>query len=472
MRNLLIAVGLLAVVAASVGAYYTHERPEEEIQYSYLRVTRGDVVDVVGATGTLQPVRTVAVGSQVSGNIKALYADFNSIVRQGQVVAELDPSLYQSQVEQARANLTRSETDRDRQRVALEQARATFERIRSLFNRKIATQQEFETARVGVRLAEASLKSAEAAIVQARASLGQAEVSLGQTVIRAPADGIITSRSVDVGQTVAARLNAPTIFVIADDLAKMQVVANVDESDVGQVRPGQVARFRVDAYPGDTFIGTVSQVRLNPIVSQNVVTYATVIDVPNPRLQLKFGMTAYVTIEIARKANVLRVPNGALHYRPEADIFTELRQPVPPDLEQATPEPAAPLDTPAAADDVQPAGEAMHVRGSGSAASHRTAARTIDQLFGPPDPMETDGRVWLNAGGQLKSVRLRLGITDGMWTELLGHELADGQSLVSSIVTPAMLAAAASRRAAASPWNSQRRTTNPFQMGGGGHRFR
>ena len=483
MRRLLTTLILLAVVAGSVGAYYKYGRPEEETRFSYLEVTRGDVVESVAATGMLQAVRTVMVGSQVSGRIKALYADFNTIVRQGQIIAELDPALFETQVEQARANLTRSQTDRDRLKIALEDARNKLKRTESLFDRKIATQQDLETAQVTVRSAEFSLKSSDASIVQSQASLDQAEVSLAHTVIRAPIDGVVMSRNVDVGQTVAASMNAPTIFILAGDLTNLQVVASVKEADVGRMRPNQVVGFRVDAFPGEEFLGSVSQVRLNPIVSQNVVTYATVIDVPNPELKLKLGMTAVVTIEIARKTNVLRVPNGALRYRPDADIFADLKLPVPVELQRDASGRGGPTAGTggggrggsnvargqADRDREAGAGSSQKTVGIAAIAETKPGARTIDQLFGALSRTVTRGRAWLYMGGQLKAVQVRLGISDGTWTELLSDELSEGQQLVLNIVTPAMAAAARL------PGNQQRpgeqgRTANPFQGGGaGGH---
>ena len=244
-----ILVVLAVVVAGSVGAYYRFRGPEGEVKVTTLPVSKGEIVESVGATGTLQAVTTVQVGSQVSGNIKALYADFNSIVKQGQVVAELDPSLIQTQIEQGRANLARSQADVDRLRVSVEDARSKLKRNQSLADRKLVSPQDLEASQVAVRAAEAQLKSAEAAVIQSQASLNQSEVNLQHTVIEAPIDGIVISRNVDVGQTVAASMNAPTLFIIAADLTKMQVNANVDESDVGRIRPGQRVRFRVDAYP-------------------------------------------------------------------------------------------------------------------------------------------------------------------------------------------------------------------------------
>ncbi len=273
---------------------------------------------------------TVQVGTQVSGTIQELNADFNSLVRKGQVLARLDPSLIQSQIEQARANLIRAEADLERLRVALDDARTKLTRARELSEKKLIAQTELEAAEVAVRSAEAQLRSQQAGVTQSQASLKQNEVNLAHTVIESPIDGLVISRNVDVGQTVAASMSAPTLFVLAADLTKMQVLASLDESDVGRIRPGQLVHFRVDAFPTEEFTGNVTQVRLQPTTVQNVVTYQTVIDVPNPGLKLKPGMTANVNIEIARRADVLRVPNTALRFRPTPEIFAALGQTPPP----------------------------------------------------------------------------------------------------------------------------------------------
>ncbi len=325
---------LIAAIGAGAGAYYIR-RGGPEIQVNTSPVTRGDIIDSVGATGTLQAVTTVQVGSQVSGNISWLGADFNSIVRKGQQIARLDPSLFQTQVEQARANLTRAKADVERNRVAVEDAQTKFTRATELAERSLLPRSELDAAKAALDAARAMLQSAEAQVVQAQAALNQAEVSLEHTVITAPIDGIVTSRSVDVGQTVAASLSSPTLFVIAADLTKMQVNANIDEADVGRIRPAQRVTFRVDAYPAEEFTGTVAQIRLQPVVVQNVTTYGTVIDVPNQELKLKPGMTANVKIEIARRTDVLRVPNAALRFRPTPEVFAALNQPVPPEAQLA-----------------------------------------------------------------------------------------------------------------------------------------
>ncbi len=330
MKRTLLVVAIVAAVAGAGYAYYRFHQTPEPPTVNTARITRGDVAEAVGATGQLQAVTTVQVGTQVSGTILELNADFNSLVRKGQVLARLDPSLFQTQIEQARANLLRSEADTERLRVALDDTRTKLARARELSEKKLIALTELEAAEVAVRSAEAQLRSQQASVTQSQASLRQNEVNLQHTVIESPIDGLVISRNVDVGQTVAASMSAPTLFILAADLTKMQVIASLDESDVGRIRPKQTVRFRVDAYPNAEFVGSVTQIRLQPTTIQNVVTYQTVIDVPNPELRLKPGMTATVSIEIARKADVLRVPNAALRFRPTADMFTAFGQTPPP----------------------------------------------------------------------------------------------------------------------------------------------
>ncbi len=330
MKKLILIVVVLALVGAGAGAYYM-TRPEKEPEVRTGQVSRGDIVDVVAATGTLEAVTTVQVGTQVGGIIQELYADFNSIVRKGQVIARLDPTLLQTNIEQQRANVTRSEADLDRLKVGLADAQQKLDRAKALFEKNLLPRTDLETAQVNVQSAQAQIKSSEAGLVQAKSQLNTAEVNLAHTVITAPIDGIVISRAVEPGQTVNAGMSAPTLFILAADLTKMQVNANIDEADVGRMRPRQAVTFRVDAFPNETFTGAVEQVRLQPTTVQNVVTYQTVIDVPNQQLKLKPGMTANVTIEVSRKTNVLRVPAAALRFRPTAEVFAALHQDMPPE---------------------------------------------------------------------------------------------------------------------------------------------
>ena len=333
MKKLILTLIVLGIVGGGTAAYYlTKDGPEPTV--STLQITRGDIVDSVGATGTLEAVETVDVGTQVSGTVSELYADFNSIVKKGQVIARLDPSLIQTQIEQQRANVVRAEADLERLRVTLADAQQKLSRAKELATRNLIPRTELETAEINVQSAQAQIRSSMAGLTQARSQLNTQEVNLGHTVIRAPIDGIIISRNVDQGQTVAASMNAPVLYSLAADLTKMQVIANIDEAEIGKMRPGQPVSFRVDAYPTDTFHGSVHQVRLQPTTVQNVVTYSTVISVPNEELKLKPGMTANVTIEISRKNDVLRIPNAALRFRPSTDIFAALKQEVPPELQR------------------------------------------------------------------------------------------------------------------------------------------
>ncbi|HEY7189014.1 MAG TPA: efflux RND transporter periplasmic adaptor subunit, partial [Vicinamibacterales bacterium] len=319
---------LLALLGG--GGYYGYLRYKGEkptLQLVTATVSRGSVVQGIDATGRLQAVTTVQVGSQVSGTIKELHADFNSQVKKGQVVAELEPSLFQTQVEQAEATVARSQADVERSKVQLEDTKLKLARAKDLAARKLIPAADLETAEANDRQAEAALKSAQANLVQGQANLNQNKVNLSHTIITAPIDGVVINRNVDVGQTVAASMQAPVLFEIANDLAQMQVNANIAESDIGSIAVGQPVRFQVDAFPGQNFTGTVSQVRLNPVIEQNVVSYVTVIAVPNPDLRLRPGMTANVTVEVARADETLRVPTSAVRFTPTPEVFAMLGQP-------------------------------------------------------------------------------------------------------------------------------------------------
>jgi len=384
MRTRVAVVSLIAVAAVGAAGYsYWRARTPAPPALVMATVTRGDVVETVEATGTLEPVTTVRVGTQVSGTIKSLSADFNSRVRRGQVIARLEPSLFETQVEQARATVVRLEAEARRVMVQLEDTRNKLKRARELAAMQLIPATELETAEVNVRQAEAALNAADAQIVQARASLNQSQVNLAHTIITAPIDGIVISRNVDVGQTVAASMQAPTLFVIARDLSAMQVNASVAESDIGRIQAGQSVSFRVDAYPDHIFAGTVSQVRLEPVVEQNVVSYITVIDVSNPGLKLKPGMTANVTVEIDRSDDVLRVPNAALRLRPPVEV-------------QA------------------PNGE----------------------RHGPA--------VWTPVDGRLARISVRVGLTDGAYTAVFSEGLSEGTDVVTGITADAVDIPAAS----------------------------
>lgn len=335
MKKLLITLIVVIVVAGAAGGayYYKYGKPPEP-EVSTQQITRGDVIQKVGATGTIEAVTTVDVGTQVTGVIMELYADFNSIVKKSQLVAKIDPKTIEATIERDKANLESAEANLERQKVSLEDSKNKLRRAEDLFRKNLATQQDLETAQVTVKTNEASIKGQDASIKQTKAQLNQDLVNLEYTNIYAPIDGIVINRKVDVGQTVVSNNAATSLFQIAADLTKMQVKAGVDESDVGKLRTGQRVTFRVDAFLDKEFVGTVSQIRLQPVVTQNVVTYTTMINVPNPNRELRPGMTATVNIEIARRDNVLRVPLAATRFRPTREIFEALNLPLPPELLQ------------------------------------------------------------------------------------------------------------------------------------------
>jgi HlyD family secretion protein len=331
MKKLITIIILLAVVGSAGGWYYMRKNTKEP-EVRTAQISRGDVVQAVQATGTLEAVTTVQVGTQVGGIVQDLNADFNDFVKKGQVIARLDPTILDTQIEQQRANVTRAEADLERLKVSLADAQQKLTRAQSLADKNLLPKTDLETAQVNVESAKAQIKSSDAALVQAKSQLHTAEVNREHTVITAPIDGIVIQRSVERGQTVNAGMSAPTLYILAADLTKMQINANIDEADVGTMRTGQHVNFRVDAFPAETFNGTVQQVRLQPTTVQNVVTYQTVINVPNQQFKLKPGMTANVTIEITRKSNVLRMPVAASRFRPTTEVFAALKQEPPADF--------------------------------------------------------------------------------------------------------------------------------------------
>jgi HlyD family secretion protein len=435
-------VGILLVASAGIGVRaYIASRESDAPKVATALVTRGAVADVVAATGTVQAVTTVQVGTQVSGTVAWLGADFNSIVHKGQVIAKLDPSLFEAQVEQARANQTKAAADLDNAQVKVADAQQKYQRAKDLSAKQLIAQSDLDAAKVALDLAEATVRSIRAQLVQAQAAVNQAQLNLDHTIITAPIDGIVIGRSVDAGQTVAASFSSPTVFSIAADLTDMQVSASIDESDIGRIRPAQRVTFQVDAYPNERFSGKVSQVRLQPTVVQNVTTYSVIIDVPNAALKLKPGMTANVTIEIAARENVVRVPNAALRFRPTAAMFTALGQTAPTKETTINAETVLRLRSGQAEHAEKPfsassASSALNVV-SASRVGSDSKATTIDALFGPLTEVQTDGRVWTYENNQLKPVPVRLGISDGQTTELIRGEVQPDTPVVTNITTGA-----------------------------------
>ncbi len=379
---ILLALGVLAAIAW----WLIPKQPAAENRYVTAPLERGDITQTVSANGTLNPVRLVNVGSQVSGIVRKLYVDFNDHVQAGQVLLELDPALTRAQLQQSEANVASATA-------SLELAQANEARARNLYAQEFVSRQALDQAVQALKLAQAQLLVAQAQAARDR-------TNLAYTVIRSPVTGVVVSREVDLGQTVAASLQTPTLFKIAQDLGKMQIDSSYAEADIGKIRVGQPATFRVDAYPDRSFRGVVRQVRLNPTMQQNVVTYNVVIAVDNPEKILMPGMTAYVGIAIAQRENVVLVPNAALRFRP-----------------------------------VEPASSKGNPRG--------------DKAKGGKDKSDTTpmGTVYILENGQPKPLRIAVGITDNRMTEVVGGELKEGAAvIVEDSQPPAKKAAATGMR--------------------------
>ena len=329
LKNKWTIVTVILVAVVLFAAFGLNRK--DKTQYFTAKAERGDIRAVVEATGTINAVTSVQVGSQVSGNIYRLHVDFNSKVKRNQLIAEIEPSLFQGALlqakadyENAKANVASAKANLEKAKAAQEQTKADYDRTLGLAKAAVMSQQQLDLAKAnydsavaGVSAADAQVTQAVAQVEQRKAAVSVAQTNLDHTYIYAPIDGTVVNRAIDVGQTVAASLQAPTLFTIAQDLTKMQVYTATDESDVGQIRVGQKVSFKVDAFPRETFNGTVSQIRMNPTTVQNVVTYNTIIDFDNPELKLFPGMTAYVTIPVASARDVIKIPNGALRYSPD-----------------------------------------------------------------------------------------------------------------------------------------------------------
>ncbi|MGB4301534.1 MAG: efflux RND transporter periplasmic adaptor subunit [Acetomicrobium sp.] len=312
---------------------------KESMIYETAQIERRDISSYVTAIGTVSAVTTVDVGTQVSGTIKEIYVDYNSTVKKGQMIALIDPTTFEAQVEQAKANLMHAKAALQKAKATLEDAQRNLNRQKLLWDRDLIARSELDAAQTNYDLALAGVSEAEANVYQAQAALKKAETDLGYTRIYSPVDGIVVSRDVDAGQTVAASFQTPTLFTIAQDLTKMQIETNVDEADIGEVKEGLSVTFTVDAYPEAVFSGTIKQVRIASSVVENVVTYPVIIDVANPDLMLKPGMTANVTIITDKKEDVLAVPSAALRYRPSDYLGNTLRGRVIWVLENGKPSP-------------------------------------------------------------------------------------------------------------------------------------
>lgn len=381
---------VVAILAVAGTAYYRLRASDEGPVLQMAVVARGDVIELVEATGTLSPVDTVEIGAQVTGRIQRLGADFNDRVVEGQILARLEPESLQAQVDQAAATVARLEADVNRAEVTLGDAETKLARAETLASQQLVSQADLDAARSTRDAARAALVSARAQVVQAQASLQQARVNLGHTIIRSPTSGVVLSRNVEAGQTVTSGLQTPTLFVIARDLERMEVQANVDEGDIGRVESGQPVTFTVDAYGSRTFTGRVADVRLQPVVEQNVVTYTTIIEVENPGLLLKPGMTATVRIETGRADDALVVPSAALRFRPTPELLQAMGGP--------------------GAVSAMPARSARGGTGEGPAV------------------------VWTVEDGLLRPVTVTAGVSDGATVAVESPDLGEGMEVVTGVL--------------------------------------
>src|SRR4030067_248991 len=314
MKKILIIGGITIVIG--IAAFILFRGNKNEPKFRFDKVARGDIEMAVTATGTVNPVTTVLVGTQVSGTIKDIFVDFNTPVKKGQLIALIDPALFEAQVNQAKANLFSAKTNLEKAEAILIDAKRTMDRNKELFSKNLIARSDLDTSETNYETAKASVSAAKSQVAQTEAALSLAETNFHYTRIVSPVDGIVVSRNVDVGQTVAASFQTPTLFSIAQDLTKMQIDTNVEEADIGKIKTEQEVDFTVDAYPDISFKGTASQVRNAPITVQKVVTYDVVIKMDNPELKLKPGMTANVSIILSTKKDVLRIPNAALRFSP------------------------------------------------------------------------------------------------------------------------------------------------------------
>ncbi|MEW6068151.1 MAG: efflux RND transporter periplasmic adaptor subunit [Nitrospirota bacterium] len=381
MKKILFIIAVVLVISIAILIALRSKKSEPEFRTE--NVLRGDIVATVVATGTLNAVTTVLVGTQVSGMVKEIYVDFNSPVKKGQLIALIDPATFEAKVQQAEANLSLAKANLQKAEASLVDAERTYRRNKDLFERNLIAKSEIDTAETNYEKAKADVAASKAEISQRDAILRDAQTNLRYTRILSPVDGVIVSRDVDVGQTVVASFQTPTLFTIAEDLTKMQIDTNVDEADIGRIKIGQDAEFTVDAYPALTFNGKVFQIRISPIIVQNVVTYDVVIRVDNSDLRLKPGMTANVNIIVAKREDVLNIPNSALRARP-------------------------------------PLGSRYNKLKIGGRTKEKGDKETT---------------IWVLEKEMLKQIEIKTGISDGNNTEVISGELKEGQEVIVEFLT-------------------------------------
>jgi len=432
-KKIIIGIAAVVVIAGAILGWSMLRNNKNGVpKFRLEKLTKGDIEAVVTTSGTVNPITKVEVGSQVSGKIAKLYVDFNSQVKAGQILAELDLSTFESRVKQNEANYLSAQASVDKAKVTLANLQRQYERSLSLFEKDLISFEEKDTAEANYLGAKTDLQSANARLEQARSQLDQSKLDLSYAIIRSPIDGVVISRDMNLGQTVQASFTAPKIFVIANDLSHMQVECDVDEADVGKVKEGQKVRFSVDAFPDNTFNGSVKQVRFSPTVTTNVVTYTTIVDAENPELKLRPGMTATVSIITGEAKGVLRVPNGALRFTPtlpaeelgkimkEAGerMFAKRQAEGGPGKAQegsSTQAPGGPQSAPSGAQTMAPSQAGGMFQGMGGTGGQRRKPTTV---------------WYLDENGKLAVTFIRAGVTDNSYTEVLRGDLKEGQEII------------------------------------------
>jgi HlyD family secretion protein len=439
-----IIVALVIVTGAILGLTVFRNGKNGEVKYKTETIGRGDIEALVVTSGTLNPIEIVDVGAQVSGKIEKLFADFNSPVTKGQIVAELDQEPLKMKIDQNEANYKSRLASLERSKVSLGQAEKGYERAKALSAKALLSTEETEAAEAAYLGAKSDLISAEASLAQAKSTLDLSKVDLAYAVIRAPVDGVIITRKVNVGQTLQSNYAAPVLFQVATDLTKMKVECSVDESDIGKVKEGQKVRFTVEAYPNENFNGVVQQVRFSPETVQNVVTYTTIVNVENPEKKLLPGMTATVSIIVGEAKNVLRVSNAALRFTPNLSaaelekMMQEMRDRMMAQRQAQGGQPGAGAPGGAA-----PAGTGGRPEGQGG---QMTAFRQGGMQGGAEGQTgrvrQQAPRVWImDKDGKLKMSFLRTGVSDTSYSEMLRGEIKEGDVVITGTETPATRAA-------------------------------
>ncbi|MGD9345573.1 MAG: efflux RND transporter periplasmic adaptor subunit [Candidatus Aminicenantes bacterium] len=429
-RKLIIGITVAVAVAVFVfGLKALNKNNTNGVRFKKETIKTGSIEALVVTTGTVNPVMTVDVGSQVSGKIEEIFVDFNSVVREGQIIAKIEQSSFLTRVQQNKANYQSAVASVEKSRVTLENDRKKFERALDLFTKNLISFEEKESAETQYYSSKADLQSSEAKLEQAKSQLDSSEVELAYTIIKSPINGVVINRNVNVGQTVAASFQAPVLFQIANDLSKMQVECSVDEADIGKIKESQRVTFTVDAFPDDNFSGTVSQVRYSPEIVQNVVTYTTIVAVENPEMKLRPGMTATVSIVVGEARNALLVPNSALRFTPQftqeelQEMFEKLKQ-----ERQGQRGASAQTGNGGSTQGGEARSGQMGRQGTSSGSQFGMGGGLGTQRAQRKDV----GRVWIeDEKGNLEFIIIRTGVTDNTYTEVVRGQLQEGQEIIT-----------------------------------------